>query len=132
MSRKEVNREERIADLCMVHPLNSWLWLILCLTPTVLYQVSRCLSVGELLIHLKKMLQSDIEIHPALDDIPEGRYLMPDRHSSPPICTPAMRKYLEQDEKTAIWRFKDPGVVCSLDRERKLDEDVLENEVIQI
>ena len=129
MAHKHVNREDRIADFCMVHPLNTWLWLILCLTPTVLYQMSRCLSIGELLIHLGEILASDKGIPTHHSDVPEGRILMPDRHSVVPASMTSMRKYMEQDHETGVWKFKDPATVCILNDEKESDDDVVESEV---
>ncbi|KAL5106826.1 Dicer-like protein 1 [Taenia crassiceps] len=145
VSGKEVIKENRIPQLCIVHPLNTWLWLILCLTPTVLHQVYRCLSIGELANRLHEMLYSDHPVQSAHSpsssvaaaaapppppppplDLPTGNFLMPDRHSVHPVCIPSIRKHLTQD-RNGSWQFKGPVVVCSLDSETSLDRIVEEN-----
>ncbi|CDI97990.2 DiCer Related family member dcr 1 [Echinococcus multilocularis] len=129
VSGKEVIKEERIAQLCIVHPLNTWLWLTLCLTPTVLHQVYRSLSIGELANHLREILYSDNHAqsaHPPLPtplDLPAGEFLMPDRHSVHPTCIPSIRKVLVQDRDGSS-RFKGPVVCLSLDSETFLDRAV--------
>ncbi|KAH9278438.1 Endoribonuclease dcr-1 [Echinococcus granulosus] len=129
VSGKEVIKEERIAQLCIVHPLNTWLWLTLCLIPTVLHQVYRSLSIGELANHLREILYSDNHAqsahppHPTPLDLPAGEFLMPDRHSVQPTCIPSIRKFLVQDQDGSC-RFKGPVVVFSLDSETSLDRAV--------
>lgn len=119
-----LRQEDRLPEFCIVHPLSAWLWLILCLTPTVLHQVTRCLSVGELANRLAQMLCSednDNNGQPTL--VPEGRFLMPDRASAPAMNTPSLRKYLDEG-----WNLKNPSPVFTAFDECELDEGLDKSE----
>lgn len=121
--------EDRLPQLCVVHPLNTWLWIIVCLTPSVLYQVYRCLSACELSNHLRQMLYSNENgtnsNRSRIERLPEGNFLMPDRESVPPFNTPAINKYLvkvEDDDSTIPrWKIKEPSPVFTCKEEEQLD-----------
>ncbi|KAL5966311.1 Endoribonuclease Dicer [Taenia solium] len=139
VSGKTVIKENRIPQLCIVHPLNTWLWLTLCLTPTVLHQVYRCLSIGELANRLHEMLYSDDPVQFAHSsssssssfNLPAGSFLMPDRHSVQPVCIPSIRKYIVRDQGGS-WQFKGRVVVFSLDSETSLDRTVEDNRTSEV
>lgn len=86
-------------DLCILHPLSAWLWLILCLSPTVLYQLGRSLSACELAARLAVKLYDEKEEEPGEKTpqfgLPEGNFLMPDRASVPLSSIPPLQKYMQ-------------------------------------
>ncbi|KAM3183257.1 hypothetical protein ACTXT7_010703 [Hymenolepis weldensis] len=137
--KDDTNRaEDRIPHLCVVHPLNTWLWITVCLTPTVLYQVYRCLSTGEFSNRLHELIYTtdgdgDKEWSSSNSEhlFPEGNFLMPDRESVPPCNTPSFNKYIvkvegDDENSPSGWKMKEPSPVFSCEEEEELDRQVLE------
>lgn len=137
--KDDINRaENRIPQLCIVHPLNTWLWITVCLTPTVLYQVYRCLSTGEFSNRLHELIYTtdgdgDKEWPSSNSEhlVPEGNFLMPDRESVPPCNTPSFNKYIvevegDDENSPSGWKMKEPSPVFSCEEEEELDRQVLE------
>uniref|UniRef100_A0A0X3Q022 Endoribonuclease dcr-1 n=1 Tax=Schistocephalus solidus TaxID=70667 RepID=A0A0X3Q022_SCHSO len=94
---KAVHVEDRLPDMCILHPLNAWLWLTLCLTPTVLHQVTRCLSACE----LANLLTCRLYDNPNAGntelsfDLPDGDFFMPDRGSISLTAIPPLQRYFD-------------------------------------
>ncbi|KAL7056145.1 hypothetical protein AAHC03_021158 [Spirometra sp. Aus1] len=123
---KGVHVEDRLPDMCILHPLNAWLWLTLCLTPTVLYQVTRCLSACE----LANLLTCRLYDRPtaAADNtelpfgLPEGDFLMPDSGSVSLTAIPPLQRYfdnLPRENRQIFDKFE------TLEEESALDEAIL-------
>ncbi|VDO04032.1 unnamed protein product [Rodentolepis nana] len=133
--------EDRLPQLCVVHPLNTWLWITVCLTPIVLHQVYRCLSTMEFSNRLRELIytcggggdggggvnawsSSNPEIL-----FPEGNFLMPDRESVSPCNTPLFSNCIVKvegcgDNSPSGWRFKEPCPVFTCEEEEDLDRQV--------
>ncbi|VDM05883.1 unnamed protein product [Schistocephalus solidus] len=83
--------------MCILHPLHAWLWLTLCLTPTVLHQVTRCLSACE----LANLLTCRLYDNPNAGntelsfDLPDGDFFMPDRGSISLTAIPPLQRYFD-------------------------------------
>nr|CUU99449.1 hypothetical transcript [Hymenolepis microstoma] len=135
--KDEIKRaEDRLAQLCVVHPLNTWLWLTICLTPTVLHQVYRCLSTMEFSNRLHELIYTcdgggDNEWSSSNPEhlFPEGNFLMPDRESVPPCNTPSFSKCIVKvegcgDNSPSDWKFKESCPVFTCEEEEELDGEV--------
>uniref|UniRef100_A0A5K3FA09 Helicase ATP-binding domain-containing protein n=1 Tax=Mesocestoides corti TaxID=53468 RepID=A0A5K3FA09_MESCO len=101
---KEVSKEDVMPDLCVIHPLNTWLWLTLCLIPNVLHQIFRCLSTCELRNLLCERLYCESSCaNPSEPQfgLPDGGFLMPDRDSVSLSSIPALRKFLIEEQEAS-------------------------------
>ncbi|VDN16096.1 unnamed protein product [Dibothriocephalus latus] len=107
-------------DMCILHPLNAWLWLTLCLTPTVIYQVTRCLSACELANLLTCRLYDHHTDNAELPfGLPEGDFFMPDRGSVSLTDIPPLHRYfdhLPRENRLVYDKFE------TLEEELVLDE----------
>nr|VZI44705.1 unnamed protein product [Spirometra erinaceieuropaei] len=123
---KRVHVEDRLPDMCILHPLNAWLWLTLCLTPTVLYQVTRCLSACELanLLTCRLYDRPTAAAAAAADNaelpfgLPEGDFFMPDRGSVSLTAIPPLQRYfdnLPRENRQIYDKFETLEEECALD-----------------
>ncbi len=148
-----MSREDHLPDLCIVHPLNTWLWLTLCLTPTVLHQMTACLSACEAYNLLAARLYDDcdnlarqprdpMQAPPGpLYGLPEGNFIMPDRASVPLASIPPLQKYLPEDADGVVISQETPEafeklglvpLVFTNAAESHLDEEVIQKNKVGV
>ncbi|KAL3316861.1 hypothetical protein Ciccas_004489 [Cichlidogyrus casuarinus] len=66
------------ANTVEVHPLPAWLWIQLTLTPSVLFQLERCMHASDLHVRLlKELYEDDVDLDSSC--VPDGTVLMVDR-----------------------------------------------------